>query len=97
MPNVYASEAECDKTLGILKRLVARMHEVVQLMGGPPTYLLRVDGRSSPSTRAEARISPPPSPSTMASIPKLVPRRPHPRAVMTTSKTPAMHRGAYPV
>jgi hypothetical protein len=35
MPNVYASEAECDKILGILTRLVARMHEVVQLMGGP--------------------------------------------------------------
>lgn len=35
MPNVYASEAECDKILGILSRLLARMHEVVQLMGGP--------------------------------------------------------------
>lgn len=35
MPNVYASEGECDKILGILKRLLARMHEVVLLMGGP--------------------------------------------------------------
>ena len=34
MPNVYASEAECDKILGILNRLVARLHEVVQSMGG---------------------------------------------------------------
>ena len=33
-PNIYASEAECDKILGILNRLVARLHEVVQSMGG---------------------------------------------------------------
>jgi hypothetical protein len=45
MPNVYASEAECDKILGILKRLVARMHEVVQLMGGP-THLPAMGGWS---------------------------------------------------
>ena len=45
MPNVYASEAECDKILGILSRLLARMHEVVQLMGGP-THLPATGGWS---------------------------------------------------
>jgi hypothetical protein len=35
MPNVYASEAECGKTLGILERLIARLYEVVEQMGGP--------------------------------------------------------------
>jgi hypothetical protein len=45
MSNVYASEAECDKVLGILKCLVARMHEVVQLMGGP-THLPATGGWS---------------------------------------------------
>ena len=35
MPNVYASEAECGTIIGILERLVARLYEVVEQMGGP--------------------------------------------------------------
>ena len=34
-PTHTASEAECSKILGILERLVARLHDVVQQMGGP--------------------------------------------------------------
>jgi len=35
MSNMYASEAECDRILDILRRLLQRLHEVVSRMGGP--------------------------------------------------------------
>jgi hypothetical protein len=34
MSNAYASEAECDRVLDILRRLLQRLHEVVAKMGG---------------------------------------------------------------